>query len=56
MTDPTFGDRADLVAWARQRLRYPDPDPGADERAREDVRRVALAHKMPPYVKETNDG
>lgn len=44
MSDPTFTTRAELVAWARQRLRYPDPEPGAKMRAVADIRRVTLAH------------
>lgn len=34
-----------MVAWVpRQRLRYPDPEPGARLRAVEDIRRVTKAH------------
>lgn len=44
MSDPTFTNRADLAAWARQRLRYPDPAPDARIKALEDIRRVTLAH------------
>lgn len=44
MSDPAFASRDELTAWARQRLRYPDPAPGAKMRALDDIRRVTLAH------------
>ena len=47
MTDPTFKTRAELVAWARQRARFPDPTlpvRKAQLAALEDIRRVTLAH------------
>lgn len=44
MTDPVFTRRADLLAWTRQRLRFPDPHPMAQLRALEDIKRVTLAH------------
>lgn len=44
MSDPVFTTRADLAAWARQRLRYPDPAKDARLKALEDIRRVTLAH------------
>lgn len=46
MTDPTFTTRADLVAWAKQRLR----DPDARVNALEDIKRVTLAHAHLPLM------
>ena len=42
--DPTFTTRAELLAWIRQRLRYPDPAPDARLRALQHIRRVTMAH------------
>ena len=50
MTDPTFTTRADLVAWAKQRLRYPDPAPDAQLKALEDIKRVTMAHAHLPVM------
>ncbi len=44
MTDPTFTTRDELSAWARQRMRFPDPRPDARLRAVADVRRVTAAN------------
>ena len=44
MGDPTFTTKAELLAWVRQRCRFPDPKPQAKLRALEDCRRVTLAH------------
>lgn len=44
MSEPAFASRDELAVWARQRLRYPDPAPGAMKRALADIRRVTLAH------------
>lgn len=51
MIDPVFTNRADLVAWVKQRLRYPDPSPDAQFTALDDIRRVALAHLHLPEDK-----
>ena len=42
--DPTFTTRAELMAWTRQRMRYPDPAPDAWAKALDDIKRVAIAH------------
>jgi len=42
--DPTFSTRAELMAWAKQRMRYPDPRHDALSRALDDIKRVTLAH------------
>lgn len=47
--DPTFTNRADLNAWVKQRLRYPDPAPDAKVRALEDIKRVTIAHLHLPH-------
>jgi hypothetical protein len=44
MDDPTFNTRAELMAWARQRMRYPDPAPNALAKALDDIKRVTIAH------------
>jgi hypothetical protein len=44
VSDPAFSSRDELSAWARQRLRYPDPSPDAKLKALADIRRVTLAH------------
>ena len=46
MTDPTFTTRAELAAWVKQRIRYPDPRPlkVAQLDALADIKRVTLAH------------
>lgn len=48
MMDPTFTTRAELAAWARQRLRYPDPEPDALARALDHIRRVTMLHAHLP--------
>ena len=48
-SDPTFTNRADLMVWAKQRMRYPDPRPDALALALEDIKRVTIAHlHLPP--------
>ena len=42
--DPAFTTRAELLAWTRQRLRYPDPAPDARLRALQHIRRVHRAN------------
>lgn len=42
--DPSFTTRDELLVWARQRLRYPDPAPRARLIALDHIRRVTLAH------------
>ena len=42
--DPTFTTRGELLAWTRQRLRYPDPAPDARLRALQHITRVHRAH------------
>lgn len=50
--DPVFETWAEVEAWVKQRVRYPDPSPTAKLDALEDVRRVTLAHL---HLKEQSD-
>lgn len=43
-SDPVFTTKAEVQTWIMQRMRYPDPAPGALQRALADVKRVTDAH------------